>query len=649
MQPARLPANESARLQALRRLEILDTPPEAQFDDLTRLASQLTDCPIALVSLIDHNRQWFKARCGLDTSETDRDLAFCSHAILEARLMVVEDALLDERFADNPLVVGKPFVRFYAGMPLISREGFALGTLCVVDTRPRVLTDVQREAMASLARQVLYCIETRHLTQQRHGVATHLARLFEFLPDGLITTDNEGNIEHVNSIARSWHGVDPGSITRAQWSQHFELYDPRGRSRLPLAENPVSKVLRGENVREEELVIRAKGQSDRLVVCNGDYMHDAVGKPVGAVVVMRDITAQAKAEETARLNTERFQRAFSAAAQGMALLSLSGRWLEVNDALCSMFGYPRDELLRLDFQQLSHTDDLGADLDLVRQTLEGHINHYQLEKRYFNKGGEIINAMLSVSLVRDSLGRPLHFVSQIQDITPLKRMEKMKDEFVSTISHELRTPLTSITGALSLVQGGVLGEVPAMMQEMIDIAAQNCQRLSTLINDLLDIEKLIAGKMHFALADEPLVPLLDEAIKSMQSYAGPLGVTIVRQGDADAVVRVDAIRFEQVLANLLSNACKFSPKLSEVVVRHCIDGSEVEVSVIDSGSGIPASFRDQIFQKFSQADSSSIRRKGGTGLGLVICKQLVQRMGGAIGFESYEGRGTRFWVRLPLQ
>jgi len=649
MKSAPLPLNESARLHALHRLEILDTPPEVQFDDLARLASQFTECPIALVSLIDHNRQWFKSHCGLKASQAERDTAFCAHAILEPRLMVVEDALLDERFADNPLVLGEPFVRFYAGMPLISKEGFAYGTLCVVDTQPRRLTDSQQEAIIRLARQVLYCMETRHLSQQRHGVATHLARLFEFLPDGLITADSHGNIEHVNSIARRWHGVDPGSITRQQWSEYFELYQPGGKHRLPLADNPVSQVLRGETVLEKELVIRARGQPDRLVVCNGDYMHDATGKRVGAVVVMRDITSQTKVEETARLNAERFKRAFSAAVQGIALVSISGRWLEVNDALCAMFGYTRDELLKLDFQQLSHTDDLGTDLDLVRQTLEGEISHYQLEKRYFKKTGEIVNAQLSVSLVRDSRGLPLHFVTQIQDITSLKRMEKMKDEFVSTISHELRTPLTSIAGALSLIQGGVMGEVPVTMQEMVDVAAHNCRRLSTLINDLLDMEKLIAGKMPFVFADHALVPLLDAAIKSMQSYAGPLAVTLVRQGDDPATVRVDAIRFEQVITNLLSNACKFSPKNSDVIIMHRLDGNEVEISVIDSGSGIPAAFRDRLFQKFSQADSTSIRSKGGTGLGLVICKQLLQRMGGMIGFESNQTRGTRFWVRLPLQ
>jgi signal transduction histidine kinase len=163
------------------------------------------------------------------------------------------------------------------------------------------------------------------------------------------------------------------------------------------------------------------------------------------------------------------------------------------------------------------------------------------------------------------------------------------------------------------------------------------------------MEKLIAGKMPFVFADHALVPLLDAAIKSMQSYAGPLAVTLVRQGDDPATVRVDAIRFEQVITNLLSNACKFSPKKSDVIIMHRLDGNEVEISVIDSGSGIPAAFRDRLFQKFSQADSTSIRIKGGTGLGLVICKQLLQRMGGMIGFESNQTRGTRFWVRLPLQ
>ena len=156
-----IPQNEAARLETLRQYQVLDTDSEDVFDDLTRLASYICGTPTALISLVDANRQWFKARVGIQARETPRNVSFCGHAILARDCFIIEDALFDERFADNPIVVNAPFLRFYAGIPLWSPEGFAIGTLCVMDSKPRTLDDKQIGALKMLANQVMSQLELR--------------------------------------------------------------------------------------------------------------------------------------------------------------------------------------------------------------------------------------------------------------------------------------------------------------------------------------------------------------------------------------------------------------------------------------------------------------------------------------------------------
>ncbi len=230
----------------------------------------------------------------------------------------------------------------------------------------------------------------------------------------------------------------------------------------------------------------------------------------------------------------------------------------------------------------------------------------------------------------------------------LESLDRAKDEFVSVVSHELRTPLTSIHGALGLLRAGRGASLPPDAGELIDIAVRSSQRLVQLVNDLLDIEKLEAGKVRFALAPVDLTRLVEQAVEATRPHAAEQGVRLrVANGAAGGRVLADPGRLSQVLANLLSNAVKFSPREEEALVSTGRREGRLRVTVADRGHGVPEEFRSRIFQKFAQADSTDARERGGTGLGLSISKAIVERMGGVIGFVSRPREGAAFWFELP--
>ena len=240
------------------------------------------------------------------------------------------------------------------------------------------------------------------------------------------------------------------------------------------------------------------------------------------------------------------------------------------------------------------------------------------------------------------------FVAVVRDITDRKRIERMKSEFVSTVSHELRTPLTSIKGALSLILSKSAHELPPKTLAMLQTANRNSERLSLLINDILDLERIESGKMQFEFKPVDLISLAQQAVEANETYAQQHSVHLKLSLDlSTAPVWGDGHRLQQVFANLLSNAIKFSPAGDEVNISISRHRQGFRVSVKDHGRGIPEEFRPRIFQRFAQADSSDTRDKGGTGLGLSITKAIIERHGGDIDYFSQKHAVTEFYFDLP--
>ena len=362
----------------------------------------------------------------------------------------------------------------------------------------------------------------------------------------------------------------------------------------------------------------------------------------------REVQRRRRQQAELRLSEDRFRRAFDDAPIGMALVSPTGRWLKVNRVLCDMLGYSPEELLQQELQAITHPEDRQASERHMREALASDIPSYQLEERYLHRNGGVNFARLSLSVVRDQQGAPLYLIMQMEDVSQRREMERLKNEFVATVSHELRTPLTAIRGSLGLLAGGVLGPLSEKAAVMVRIAHQNSERLVRIINDILDIEKIEAGRLELRCERLDLRALLQQALEVNQAYADKFQVSLVLEpvADGEAVV-ADPDRLMQVMANLLSNAAKFSPPGSTINIRANRRGERMRIEVEDHGSGIPEEFRGRVFEKFAQADGSSSRRFEGTGLGLSITRQLLEAMGGSIGFHSMVGQGTTFYLELP--
>jgi len=474
----------------------------------------------------------------------------------------------------------------------------------------------------------------------------------------LIATDANGIIVMFNSASEKALGYTKdevvGKLTPAIWHDEAEvvkraaeLSEEYGTTIKPGLETFTYKPrVDGSESREWTFVTKSGSRFPGNLILTAIRNKD--GEVAGHLGIIEDITKRKEAEQALKTSEETFRLAIEDASIGMALVAPNGTWLKVNKALSSLLGYTEDELLTCDFQSLTHPDDLEEDLEYVRKVLAGDIKSYQMEKRYFRRSGRLVWALLSVSLVRHANGEPNYFISQIQDITERKEMERIKNEFISVVSHELRTPLTSIRGSLDLLVGTMAKDLPERANRLLNIAQQNSERLILLINDMLDMDKIASGQMRFDMSEEAISPIIQQAVATNQPYANKFGVSFIALPvNAALKVNVDAERLLQVLANLLSNAAKFSSQGDKIEITVVACNKIVRIMVADHGPGIPEEFRTHVFDKFAQADSSVTRVKGGTGLGLHISKQIMERMGGRIGFDAETGKGSTFWVELP--
>ena len=642
-----VPENEAGRLNALNSFEILDTLPEDQYDGITKIISEICQVPIALVSLIDGKRQWFKSKIGLDIDETPRNISFCQYAIMDDSLFTVEDALKDSRFKDNPLVTGFPKIRFYAGMPLRTSRGFNIGTLCVIDSKPRMLTASQKDALNALARQVINLLELKKANIDLEKSQKTISNFFKLSLDLLCIADKNGYFIKINPS--------------------FEKI--LGYSEKELLSQPFIQFVHPDDVNETLITLQKLNQGEdctdfisRYRKSSGEYIyiswHATTDMDTGLIyAAARDITEEMRhSREIHDLNFALEQSAIVARTDHRGIITY------VDDNFCRISKYAREELLGKNHRIVNsgyHSKDVFKKMwETITsgKVWKGEIKNKAKDGTYYWVDATIVP-------LRDVETNRQHYIAVRYEITDKKEYEeklketndrlnqaiRFKDIFLANMSHEIRTPMNAIMGFSNLLSNTSLTYEQKEYLHSITTASKN---LLVIINDILDLSKIEAGKITLENEVISLKEILESAIKFSEQKAVEKGIEIILRIDKKIpnAVRGDSVRLTQILVNLISNAVKFTEKgrveiSADVAFRTGLK-ADIIFRVKDTGIGIPPEKIETVFERFEQASASTSRRYGGTGLGLSIVKMLVELHKGTIDVESAEGKGSSFSFRI---
>jgi len=439
----------------------------------------------------------------------------------------------------------------------------------------------------------------------------------------------------------------------------------------------LSRVRRGETTETYETTRLRKDGTLVPVSISVSAVKDEHGVVIGASKTARDITNRKRLQEQLRTSEARYRKTFDSAAVGIAHIGLDGRWLHFNEAVCSITGYSPEMLHRLTITDITHPEDREVSQIQAGRLISGEIQSYSLEKRYVRPDGNIVWVDVTVSLSRDDADETDHSIAIIQDISDRKAFEErvqnllrereqlleaestaradaeaanhLKDEFLATLSHELRTPLSNVLTWTRLLQQKY-PNAEETLRRGFTVIAENAGIQAQMISELLDMSRIVSGKLQLDRKTVDLGKLVEAAVLGQRPVAEAKGLRLaVQKPDEPVVISADATRLQQVLWNLLSNAIKFTPSGGDIRVSVRRSGPWAELTLVDTGVGIPAAFLPHVFDRFRQAEATTARRFGGLGLGLAIVKQLVHLHGGSVqAASSGENSGSTFIVRLPI-
>ncbi len=670
---APLPADEAERLLALGRYEILDTPPEAAFDRVTRLAARLFGVPAAQISFVDHDRRWLKSRFGTDADDSPRELTFCAHAILGGQVLVVPDAALDPRFCCNPCVAAEPGIRFYAGAPLKGRGGHNVGTLCLLDSKPRAFSEEQAATLSDLAAIVVDEMELRLagrlLREEAAGrerreaeAASSLARtrsIIEAAHDAFVGMDAAGRITDWNRRAEETFGWARDEAIGRLLAQtiipdRYRQAHIQGLSKyLQTGQGPVL------NTTIELSALHRDGREFPIELSISP-VHLEQGQVFTAFV--RDISERHRATQ-AMWESEQRLAAFLRYVPGVAFMKdAQGRYAYVNES----------------FEKL-----VGLTLEHLRGKTDAEIWPPEIAAQFRANDAEVMARKQAVQVVEtvpqadgphfwlsskfpilDGAGQPTMLAAVSIDITErqraehelkafavrLERSNRELQDFSYVASHDLQEPLRKIRAFGDRLASKHGGALDASGREYVRFMQEAAARMQTLLEDLLSYSRVTTQASPFSPVD--LAEVARQVLEDLELRVEQTGGQV--ELGALPVIQADHTQMRQLLQNLIGNALKFHrtavPPLVQVQaqVRGESGHDETcEIVVRDNGIGFEEKYLDRIFQPFQRLHGRESFE--GTGIGLAICRKIAERHGGSITARSQPGHGTTFRVSLPLK
>ena len=785
-----LAKEEMQRIDALEQYELLGSGADPALDEITALAAQICGTPMAGLSLIHLDSVYFQSRFGPGPVRAERGTMPCEACVQGEGIYEITDARYHPDYRPTGIILAGRAFRFYAGAPLVTPGGVALGCLFVQHSLPHKLTEQEKQALVTLSRQVITRLELNRSTRQmerdrrvRQRVESALTVERNFVSTVLDTVgalvavyDTAGRIVRFNRTCEAVSGYDfsslvghfvweklipqedipaaidaferlrngnfptsfenywrhrDGSLRRIAWSA-TGLIDAHGQTTFIIATGIDVTLQRGAEatLRESEARYRQLVEGSLGTVCTHDVsgtvlsinkhgaesfgrsVGEVVGRPLTSfvppemrgevklylkkivetgeaqgrlhllqregkisVVAFRnklieppngvkyilgfgvDITEQVRAEESLRALIHQSNSILESVGDGIYGVDLAGRVTFINPAAAEMLGYKAHELLGQKLHPLIHHTRADGSFYpaqdcAVGSTVSNRGSVRILNEVFWRKDGTSFSVEYVARPQIDSFegsprAKPIGVVVAFTDTTERRALDRMKDEFISTVAHELRTPLTSMRASLGLVSGGALAARPEKMQQMLEIAIGNTDRLIRLVNDFLDIERIASGNadLHSSLSSAKM--LLERAATLQQAPALKKALSLKIEAN-DFEVWCDPERIVQALDHFISNAIKFSPEGGTIALTaRAVDEHEAEFQVSDQGPGVPESQVQKIFERFQQGDASDSREKGGTGLGLAICRSIVVQHGGRIWVTSVPGEGAKFHFTVP--